>query len=58
MWIVRVLPLDMLDGMVRFSSFSGHLVSNGRQVLNRAILPQLQPKAATLVGKKVRALNI
>jgi hypothetical protein len=36
MWIVRVLPLGVLDGIVWFSSLSGHLVSSERQVSLKA----------------------
>jgi hypothetical protein len=36
MWIVRVLPLGVLDGTAWFSSLSGYLVSNGRQVPPKA----------------------
>jgi hypothetical protein len=35
-WIVRVLPLGVLDRTARFSSLSGYLVSSGRQVHPKA----------------------
>jgi hypothetical protein len=36
MWIVRVLLLGVLDGIARFSSLSGYLVSSERQMPPKA----------------------
>jgi hypothetical protein len=37
MWNVRVLSLGVLDGIARFSSLSGYLVSNEDKCLRKCV---------------------